>query len=88
MPVIQADELRQWRRREPFQPFRVVSTDGEIFEIRDPTNILVGDDVVLVPFRTNPASLFGDYSVYLELDQILRVEPSQSAQTIPGGGGA
>ncbi len=75
MPVIQAEEMRRLSRQEPFQPFLIRTRAGEVFEILDPMNILVGDTVVVVPVHGNPADLYGDYPAEVEYDQIAGVEP-------------
>ena len=73
MSVIQ-EEMRRLRRQEPFQPFRIHTKRGEVFEIRDPVNMLAAEYVVVVPMRSNPDDLFGDYGLPVEYDQIARVE--------------
>jgi hypothetical protein len=85
MPVIQAEELRRLRRQEPFQPFRIHTKDGEVYEIRDPVNMLAAEYVVLVPVRSDPNDLLGDYSIDVDYDQIARVEMMGPQQTTRNG---
>ena len=84
MSVNQKEELRQLRRQEPFQPFRIHTKRGEVFKIRSPINILVGEWAVVVPVRTNPEDLYGDYGIPVEHDQIARVEMMSPTAT-PNG---
>ena len=74
MPVNPRRKCDGCRRQEPFQPFRIHTKRGEVFEIRDPVNILVGEWAVVVPVRTDPADLLGDYGIPVGYDRIDRVE--------------
>jgi hypothetical protein len=73
------EELLRLRRQEPFQPFRIHTKRGEMFEIRDTINILVGEWAVVVPVRSNPEDLYGDYGIPVEYNQIVRVETMEPA---------
>jgi hypothetical protein len=75
MSAIQPDDLRKLRRAAPFKPFRVHTTTGEAFDVRDPINILVCDEFVMLPFRSDPSTLYADFSVRFYYDQLERVEP-------------
>jgi hypothetical protein len=44
--AVTAEELRGLRRKKPFQPFRVNTTTGEVFDVLDMINILVGEETV------------------------------------------
>ncbi|HVS36533.1 MAG TPA: hypothetical protein VMS17_13295 [Gemmataceae bacterium] len=79
------EELLRLRRQEPFQPFRIHTTGGEVFEIRDTINILVAEWVVVVPVRSNPDDLFGDYGASVPYEQIARVEMMGAASAAPNG---
>jgi hypothetical protein len=86
MTAIRPDDLRRLRRAEPFQPFRIYTTQGEVFEIREPINILIGETFLSVPVRSDPNDLYGDYAAHLYYDQLLRVEPIGTAPVSSGGG--
>ncbi len=86
MPVIQAEQMRQLTRQEPFQPFRIHTKRGEVFEIRDPMQILVAEWVVVVPVGVTPENPYGDYGASVEYDQIVRVEPLETAPVLGGKG--
>jgi hypothetical protein len=51
------------RRRQPFVPFRVVTTDGTCYEVRQPGLLMVGLESVLIGY---PAS--GQPGVYEHVD--------------------
>lgn len=42
------DEVLAARRREPFEPFRIVLTDGRTFDVREPDRCMVLPTVVVV----------------------------------------
>jgi hypothetical protein len=84
MPVT-ADELRQLRRKKPFQPFRVYTTTGEVFDVLDMINILILDSFVSLTVRKDPNDLYGDYPAHFDYDQLLRVEPLERSSASPGG---
>lgn len=79
MPVIQAEQMRQLTRQEPFQPFRIHTKRGQVFEIRDPMQILVAEWVVVVPVGVTPENPYGEYGTHVEYDQITRVEMTEPA---------
>jgi hypothetical protein len=83
--AVTAEELRELRRKKPFQPFRVYTTTGEVFDVLDMINILVGESFVSLTVRKDPNDLYGDYSAYFDYDQLLRVEPLERSPASPGG---
>ncbi len=66
---MQRDTIREWLKRQPFQPFRVHLADGRTFDIRHPrTNVLAQTFVKIgipVPESTNP--LLCDHAEYVPL---------------------
>ena len=48
-------ELREWVDAEPFQPFRLYTTDGRSFDITSPNMIWPGRHTVLIGLPDNPA---------------------------------
>ena len=68
-------ELSQLKSNRPFQPFRVKTIDNEIYEVRDPRLILVGDQEVTIglPHATKPPPVAEDM-VWLWMDSIEQVE--------------
>ncbi len=66
------DELK-WQR--PFQPFRVVTTENQIFDVPHPGLILVaGNDVNIgMPHPEEPPPMVSDV-MWLNIENIVRVE--------------
>jgi hypothetical protein len=73
--MIRPEDLLQRLRQRPFQPFRVVLTDGRAFEIHYPDLNIVGqtwfDIGIPMPNQADP---FGERAVTVPLDWIARVE--------------
>ncbi len=60
---------------EPFEPFRLVTTDGKSFEVKHPEFCIVGlrKTIVFVPEENDPA--FVDYQIDIDNLHIVRFEP-------------
>jgi hypothetical protein len=78
---MQRETLREWLKRQPFQPFRVHLTDGRTFEVRHPRTNLLGQTFIKIgvpePNSDDPESC--DHTEYVPLAQITRLEPLSSA---------
>jgi hypothetical protein len=70
-----ADELRKMCRKEPFEPFRVITKSGERFDVFDPYECLIATTAVVLPVRV--ADLIdanAGYPAFVDLDQVTRLE--------------
>ncbi len=76
------EELRE-ALQQPFEPFRLVMTDGESYEIRHPDLLWVGRRSAMVGLTGEPGRTFYERSVRVDLLHIIRLEPLQSV----GGNG-
>jgi hypothetical protein len=72
------EELQELLRRKPFEPFRVVMTDGEGYEIPHPDLLWVGQWTAFVGLTGEPGKTFFERSVKVDLDHIIRVEPLET----------
>ena len=67
--------LKEAKRNDPFQPFRVIASTGQVFDIRYRDHFMIGVRAVTLgipdPFRRDML----DRSVELNHDQIVSVEP-------------
>ncbi len=72
------EELRETLRRSPFEPFRLVMTDGTGFDIRRPDLLWVGRRSAMVGLTGDPAQTFYERSVKVDLLHVIRLEPLQS----------
>ena len=73
------EELRDTLRRAPFEPFRLVMTDGIGYDIRHPDLLMVGRRSAVVGLTGDPAQTFYERSVKVDLLHIIRLEPLESA---------
>ncbi len=73
--MIKPEDLLQRLRQRPFQPFRVVLTDGRAFDIHYPDLNIVGqtwfDIGIPMPNQADP---FGERAVIVPLENIANVE--------------
>jgi hypothetical protein len=72
------DVLKFWRQR-PFVPFRIITVVGEAIDVLHPNLMLVAGRMLTVgqPDPAGPPPLASE-GVWLEFDDIARVEPLQS----------
>jgi len=69
------EELRGSLRQQPFEPFRIVLTDGMAYEIRHPELLFVGKRSAFVGVTNQPNETYFDLSVKVDLLHIVRIEP-------------
>lgn len=72
------DELRDTLRQKPFEPFRLVMTDGQQFEIRHPELLMVGQRTAMVGLTLDPAQTYYERSIKIDLLHIIRLEPLEA----------
>ena len=70
-------------KREPFQPFRIVTTDGKTYDVRlrDRPMIWIGQHTVLIGFRVAETDPFFDRYEVVSLPHVVRLEPLPHTQT-------
>lgn len=69
------EELRDSLRQQPFEPFRLVLTDGAGYDVRHPDLLWVGRRTTYLGLTGQPGQTFFERAVKLDLLQITRVEP-------------
>jgi len=69
------EELRDVVKRQPFEPFRLVMTDGEGYEIRHPDLLWVGRRTAMVGLTGQPGQTFYERSIKVDLLHVIRLEP-------------
>lgn len=74
-------------RKKPFEPFRIIATDGRTYDVRHPDQALVLLGRVILPSPTDKE--FSERSEHLSLDQIVRFEelPAKSPSAPDGQSG-
>ena len=72
-------DLRDSLKTQPFEPFRMVLSDGVSYEIRHPDLVWVGQHACLVGFAKDTQSPFFERSVKVALVHVVRLEPIEHA---------
>ena len=75
-PEILRDSLKQ----QPFEPFRIVLTDGVGYDIRHPDLLLVGKRAAIVGLAGDGSEPYFERTVKVDLLHISRIEPLSKAQ--------
>jgi hypothetical protein len=83
-----AEELRDTLRQQPFEPFRLVMTDGMGFDVRHPDLFLVGRWSATVGLTGQPSQTFYERTVKIDLQHVIRLEPLEVAPSSPRNDGA
>jgi hypothetical protein len=74
-----AEELRDSLRQQPFEPFRLVMTDGTGFDIRHPDLLWVGRRAAMIGLTGDPGQTLFERSVKIDLLHVIRLEPLEAA---------
>jgi hypothetical protein len=71
-------ELRDTLRQQPFEPFRLVMTDGTGYDIRHPDLLWVGRRTAMVGLAGHPAQTLYERAVKIDLLHVIRLEPLEA----------
>ncbi|MGC1721570.1 MAG: hypothetical protein WA746_21485 [Isosphaeraceae bacterium] len=69
------EDLRELLRKQPFEPFRLVMTDGVGLDIRHPDLLWVGRRIAMVGLTGEPGHTFFERAVQVDLLHVIRIEP-------------
>lgn len=83
---MEAEELREVLRQTPFEPFRIVMTDGASLDVRHPDLLWVGKRTAYVGLTGEPGQTLFERSVRVDLLHVVRTEPFERPSTSPGNG--
>jgi hypothetical protein len=81
-------ELRESLRQQPFEPFRIVLTDGGAYDVRHPDLLWVGQRSAYVGLTGEPGQTLFERAVKLDLLHITQIVPLDSASSPPKNGPA
>ena len=81
------DELREWARRQPFVPFRVILTTGAAYDIRHPDLIMVGRRSATLGVTTRPERTAYDTALQVDLLHVVAIEEIPRPAPGPNGAG-
>ena len=79
-----AEELREYARRQPFEPFRVILTTGATYDIHHPDLIMVGHRSAILGLTKEPGGTFYNRTIKVDL---LHVVGAQELPATPGANG-
>ena len=74
------DALRDTLKHQPFEPFRIVLTDGQGYDIRHPDLLLVGKREAIVGLAGDGSGPYFERTVKVDLLHISRIEPLSKSQ--------
>ena len=78
------NDLLNLTRRRPFVPFRIVTSDGTIYEVPRPDLIMVGLSSVIIGYPSDQeAHAYGRFDV-VSMRHIVRLEPNEPAEQTAG----
>ena len=67
------ESFQQWNQRRPFEPYRVVCTDGTVYEIRHPEMAVPMRSEVVVGLPNLTAD--NGQSTFVSYFHVIRIEP-------------
>ena len=67
------EQLREHLHRDPFQPFRIVTTSGHGYDVRGPDSVAIAESYIFYCFPNS------DKSAHIRLNQIVAIETLQAA---------
>jgi len=73
-------ELRESLTKQPFEPFRLMMSDGTSHEIRHPDLLWVGHRTAYVGLTGESGSTFFERSVKVDLTHVTQVLPIESGR--------
>jgi hypothetical protein len=79
-------ELRDALHQRPFEPFRLVMTDGVGSEVRHPDLLMVGLRTATVGLTGQPGQTFYERTVKVDLLHVFRIEPLEATPVPPQNG--
>jgi hypothetical protein len=79
------NDLLTFTRKKPFEPFRLLVTDGTTYDIRHPEFCMVLQTSVIVGVPGSPAGNVPERAEWIDARHIVKVIPL--AQSAPGGDG-
>ncbi len=73
------EELRESLRHQPFEPFRIVLTDGAGYDVRHPDLLWVGQRAAYVGLTGQPGQTLFERSVKIDLLHVTQIVPLSSS---------
>ncbi|MGQ9573993.1 MAG: hypothetical protein ACUVUC_01620 [Thermoguttaceae bacterium] len=73
------EQLRDLLRQQPFEPIRLMMTDGTGYDIRHPDLLWAGRRSAMVGLTGQPGQIFYQRAVKVDLLDVIRVEPLEAS---------
>jgi hypothetical protein len=74
MQAMTQEDLHSAARRQPFEPFRILSTTGATYDVPHPDLIMVGKRSAIVGVTNEPAGMVYDRTIRVDLLQVVGIE--------------
>ncbi len=72
-------EIRILTQRKPFRPFRIVTSDGTVYEVRHSDLVMIGLSSVVVGYPSEQDPHSYERADIVSMRHIIRLEPEQEA---------
>jgi hypothetical protein len=83
------EDLFNHLRERPFRPFRLVLTEGTVYEVRHPELFMLGNRSVVIGLPRHPTETTYERTTMVDLFHIVRLEPLEAPTASgPSGNGA
>ena len=83
---MRSEDIREFVRRQPFQPFRITLTDGRTYDVTHPELVMVGRSAVAIGLTgTGTHEPIYERLVTVSLLDIMQAEPLEGS---PRGNGS
>ncbi|MBL8797765.1 MAG: hypothetical protein JNM56_27955 [Planctomycetia bacterium] len=76
---MRAEDLLVYLRKQPFEPFRIVLSDGTTYEIRHPEMVLPSRRTIVIGIPSKGGPLIAEQIVTAALVHIVRLEQLDTA---------
>ena len=83
MTALQLDDALH---HQPFEPFRLVMTEGVGYDISHPDLVMVGLTAAVVGLTGEMGQRFFERTVKIDLNHVIRLEPIDKAQSVRTNG--
>jgi hypothetical protein len=82
---MRSEDIREYVKQEPFQPFRLTLTDGRTYEVHHPELVMVGRSALAIglPRPGDPEPVY-DRLVTVSLLHIMQLEALASSTSTSG----
>jgi hypothetical protein len=81
-----ATDLVKQVRKRPFVPFKMVVSEGGEYPVRHPDQVIVARDHVSVGIKKDPDQEYYDYTVFIDLLHVVRLEALPAGVPASGNG--